>query len=98
MILNFDFDLHLLCGLEVMGDRADVLFQAFGCDAINGEDGAAEEADDRVLPWSLTGKMNAVEPGVCPGIATTVTVTSPSFTGWPSLRTISSSGGPAGFC
>ena len=36
---------------------------------------------------SFTGKMNASDPGVCPGISTIVTVSSPSFTGSPSLRT-----------
>ena len=36
---------------------------------------------------SFTGKMNASEPGVWPGIAIGVTVTSPSVTGCPSART-----------
>src|SRR5437667_11890561 len=41
----------------------------------------------RVLPLSLTGKMKASEPGVCPGIAIGVIVSSPSLNGWPSAKT-----------
>src|SRR6185295_18531498 len=43
----------------------------------------------RVLPLSLTAKIYASEPGVCPGIATGVTVESPFLNGFPSARTTS---------
>ena len=51
-------------------------------------------------PRSLTGKMKAIEPGVCPGTATGVTVRSPSVICWPSTMSAScfgiAAGGPAG--
>ena len=42
---------------------------------------------------SATGKMNPIEPGVWPGIATGVTLTPPSVTGLPSSSTRSRVGG-----
>ena len=71
-----------------MVDRLHVLFQARGRDPIGRQDRAAEQSGGvSPPPSSFTGKMNASEPGVCPGMAMGVMVVPPSVTGCPSAST-----------